>query len=63
MPSVRFDYEGQTYNANVTDEFLTLPEDEQRKRLEVSLKPEKAPAKGGGFMGMLANIARPAQAL
>ena len=63
MPSVRFDYEGQTYNANVTDEFLTLPEDEQRKRLEVSLKPEKAPAKGGGFMGMLAKIERPAQAL
>ena len=63
MPSVRFDYEGQTYNANVTDEFLSLPAEEQKKRLEVSLKPEKAPAKGGGFMGLLAKIERPAQAL
>ena len=64
MPSVRFNYEGRTYNANVTDEFLSLPEEEQRKRLEVSIKPkEEAPAKGGGFMGALAKLERPAQAL
>ena len=64
MPSVRFNYEGQTYNANVTDDFLSLPEEEQRKRLEVSIKPkEEAPAKGGGFMGALAKLERPAQAL
>ena len=60
MPSVRFNYEGQTYNANVTDDFLSLPEEEQRKRLEVSIKPkEEAPAKGGGFMGVLSKLETP----
>ena len=59
MASVRFDYEGQTYNANVTDDFLSLPEDEQRKRLELSIKPKEAPAKGGGFMGALSKLETP----
>ena len=37
MPNIQFDYQGQTYDADVTDNFLQLTEEEQKKRLEASL--------------------------
>ena len=37
MPRIGFKYNGQDLRASVTDEFLTLPEEEQRRRLEVDL--------------------------
>ena len=64
MPSIQFDYQGQTYDADVTDNFLRLPEEEQRKRLQAGLPSTVGEAeKGGGFLGLLAKLERPAQAL
>ena len=64
MPNIQFDYQGQTYDANVTDNFLGLSEEEQKKRLEASLPSTGGEAeKGGGFLNMLAKLERPAQAL
>ena len=66
MPSIQFDFQGQTYDANVTDSFLKLPEEEQKKRLELGLVPAHAEQEGkkpGGFLHYLSMLERPAQAL
>ena len=66
VPSIQFDYRGQTYDANVTDDFLQLTNDEQKKRVEASLgtaptaERKKEP---GGFLHYLSMLERPAQAL
>ncbi len=67
MPRIGFKYNGQDLRASVTDEFLTLPEEEQRRRLEVDLldkhglKPRPEGEKG--FLHKLGLLERPAQAL
>ena len=64
MPSIQFDYQGQSYDANVTDTFLKLSEEEQKKRLEASLASPSVERKGGGgFLHTLSMLERPAQAL
>ena len=66
MPSIQFDYQGKTYDADVTDNFLQLPEEEQKKKLEAGLATVPAKEKGkkpGGFLHYLSMLERPAQAL
>jgi len=66
VPSIQFDYQGKTYDADVTDNFLQLPEEEQKKKLEAGLATVPAKEKGkkpGGFLHYLSMLERPAQAL
>ena len=46
MPSIQFDYQGKTYDADVTDNFLQLPEEEQKKKLEAGLATVPTKEKG-----------------
>ena len=53
MPNIQFDYRGQTYDADVTDNFLQLTDEEQKKRLESSLGPTPTAERkkeSGGFL-------------
>ena len=67
MPQIKFDYNGQTFEANVTDEFLSRPEENQQTILESQLLgkyDEKIRSTGDkGFLDYLAMLERPAQAL
>ena len=66
MPDIQFDYQGKTFDANVTNEFLKLPLEEQKVRLEGTLQREnvtRGTAGGKGFLHMLSMIERPIQAL
>ena len=38
MPDIQFDYQGKTFDANVTNDFLKLPLEEQKVRLEGTLQ-------------------------
>ena len=67
MPQIKFDYNGQTFEANVTEEFLKRPEENQQTILESQLigkYDDKIRATGDkGFLDYLALLERPAQAL
>ena len=67
MPQIKFEYNGQTFEANVTDEFLTKPEENQQTILESQLLgkyDDKIRSTGDkGFLDYLALLERPAQAL
>ena len=67
MPRIGFKYNGQDLKASVSDEFLTLPEEEQRRRLESDLIEKhglkERPKGEGGFLHKLGMLERPAQAL
>ena len=66
MPSIQFDYQGKTYDADVTDNFLQLSEEEQKKKLEAGLATVPTEEKGkkpGGFLHYLSMLELPGQAL
>ncbi len=66
MPSIQFDFQGQTYDADVTNDFLQLTDKEQKKRLEASLATAPTDERGkkpGGFLHYLSMLERPAQML
>ena len=67
MPQIKFDYNGQTFEANVTEEFLKKPEENQQTILESQLLgkyDDKIRSTGDkGFLDYLALLERPAQAL
>ena len=66
MPSIQFDFQGQTYDADVTNDFLNLTDKEQKKRLEASLATVPTDERGkkpGGFLHYLSMLERPAQML
>jgi hypothetical protein len=65
VPSIQFDYRGQTYNADVTDNFLQLTDDEQKKKLVAGLGTDptvERKKEEGGFLHYLSMLNRPAQA-
>ena len=69
MPTIEFDFSGQTFEVDVADTFLKRPEEEQRRMLKQRLVDQyetRKPPRGTeekGVLDYLALLERPAQAL
>ena len=69
MPTIEFDFSGQTFEVDVADTFLKRPEEEQRRLLKQNLIDKyetRKPPRGTeekGVLDYLALLERPAQAL
>ena len=69
MPSIEFDFNGQTFEVDVADTFLKRPEEEQRRLLKQNLVDKyetRKPPRGTeekGVLDYLALLERPAQAI
>ena len=68
MPTINFHYNGQAFSANVTDEFMQKPEENQVTLLKSDLLAKYGDArhkeiKDKGFLDYLALLERPAQAI
>ena len=69
MPTIKFDFKGQTFKADVSDTFLQRNQEEQQRILKGQLVEEyetRIPDRGSeekGFLDYLALLERPAQAI
>jgi len=69
MPTIKFDFKGQTFKADVSDSFLQRNQEEQQRILKGQLVEEyetRIPDRGSeekGFLDYLALLERPAQAI